>query len=101
VTPLHALAENAGFTVGNLATVQVEPLLELGRPAACLPYLMLGRAIAHEIGHLLLGGEHSAQGIMQAQWGTEQFEYAAGRSMVFTADQERALRSAVKTRNRQ
>jgi hypothetical protein len=100
VTPIHALVVNVGFTVGNLATVQLEPLLDRGRPTACPPYLMLGRAIAHEIGHLLLGREHSSQGIMQAQWSPDQFEPSAGNSMIFTPDQETKLRSAVKTDNK-
>ena len=99
VTPIHAFAENAGFTLGNLATVQLESLLDRGRPTACLPHLMLGRAIAHEIGHVLLGGEHSSQGIMRVRWGPEELEQSAGNSMVFTLDQERALRLAVKARN--
>jgi len=101
VTPIHALAENAGFTVGNLATVQWEPLLELGTPTGCFPHEMLGRAIAHEIGHALLGRKHSGGGIMQASWGISQLEPSASNSMLFTPDQERALQLAVKTRNRQ
>lgn len=42
---------------------------------------VLGNAIAHEIGHLLLGsGEHSRQGIMKAQWsGAERESLRSGR----------------------
>ncbi|HMD87165.1 MAG TPA: hypothetical protein VKO18_20950 [Terriglobia bacterium] len=97
----HADAEIGGFTLGNLATVQMEPLLEAGRPTACLPYQMLGRAIAHEFGHALLGPEHSSRGIMQARWGEGQLGFAAANDLVFAPDQEKALRLAVKGRNRQ
>jgi hypothetical protein len=97
---VYASGEVAGFTIGDLATVQLEPLLELQlqTPTECFLPLMLGRAIAHEFGHALLGPEHSSQGIMQALWGGEQLGLAAADAMVFTADQERALRLAVKAR---
>jgi hypothetical protein len=96
----HADAEIGGFTVGNLATVQMEPLLEAGRPTACLPYQMLGRAIAHEFGHALLGPGHSSRGIMQARWGEQALGFAAVNEIVFTPDQEKALQLAVEARNR-
>jgi len=101
VVRLYASAEGAGFAVGNLATVQLEPLLELQHqtPTECFLPLMLGRAIAHEFGHALLGTSHSSQGIMQALWDEERLGFAGCNAMVFTPDQTRALRSAVKTRN--
>jgi hypothetical protein len=100
-TRIHASAEIAGFTIGDYATVQLEPLLERRTATECFVPLMLGRAIAHEIGHALLGGGHSSQGIMQARWGPRQLEFTATNDMVFTPDQEKSLRLAVKTRTRQ
>lgn len=43
--------------------------------------LVLGNAIAHEVGHLLLGtGDHAHAGIMKAQWsGMEKVALAGGR----------------------
>jgi hypothetical protein len=99
--PIHATAETVGFTIGDLVTVQTEPLLDLRTQTERFLPLMLGRAIAHEIGHALLGGGHSSQGIMQAQWGPRQLEFAAANDMVFTPDQGRALRLAIKTRTGQ
>jgi hypothetical protein len=98
---IHASADATGFTIGDLATVQLEPLLNLPTPTEHIRNQMLGRAIAHEIGHALLGGGHSSQGIMQARWGGGQLELASANDMVFTPDQERALRLAIKTRTRQ
>jgi len=98
---IHASADVTGFTIGDLATVQTEPLLNLPTPTEHIRNQMLGRAIAHEIGHALLGGGHSSQGIMQARWGGGQLELASANDMVFTPDQERALRLAIKTRTRQ
>lgn len=97
----HAEAEIAGYTVGDLATVQMAPLLELARPPACFPYQALGLAIAHELGHALLGPAHSSQGIMKALWGKEQLDLKAAGEMVFTPVEIRALRLAVKARTRQ
>jgi hypothetical protein len=100
---IYASAEGAGFTLGNLATVQLEPLteLQLRTPTECFLPVMVGRAIAHEFGHALLGPGHSPQGIMQALWGGEKLGFAATSAMVFTPDQERTLQLAVKARNRQ
>ena len=59
---------------------------------------MLARAIAHEFGHVLLGPGHSSQGIMRACWGEDQWKVTAVNDMVFTPDQEKALRLAIKAR---
>ena len=99
--PIYASAKCAGFTVGNLATVILDPLLELRTTTGGSPALMLGRAIAHEFGHALLGAGHSSQGIMQALWDEDKVGVAAGNVMIFTSDQERVLRLAVMTLNRQ
>ncbi len=95
---IHAPADATGFTIGDLATVQLTPLLDLSAQTKCFLPLMLGRTIAHEIGHALLGGGHCSRGIMQARWGAGQLELASANDMVFTPDQVRALRLAVKTR---
>lgn len=38
---------------------------------ACDPGEMLGRVMAHEIGHLLLGPGHASRGIMSAAWASQ------------------------------
>jgi len=96
----HASALASGFTFGDFIIVQLEHLRELPVPAACFRDVMLGRVIAHEMGHALLGEAHSPQGIMQARWGEEQFDLKAVSQMLFSPDQARALRLAVKTRTR-
>jgi hypothetical protein len=96
---LPASAEIFGFTLGNLATVQVEPLQNIDATRVRFGYPMLARVIAHEFGHALLGPGHSSQGIMRARWGKEQWEWAAANNMVFTPDQQKALRLAVQARN--
>ena len=96
----HASAPASGFTFGDFIIVQLEHLRELPAPAACFRDVLLGRVIAHEMGHVLLGEAHSPQGIMQARWGEEQLDLKAISEMLFTPDQTRALRLAVQARTR-
>ena len=95
---VHALSEASGYAIGDLALVQMQYLQELPTPSEYFRDMMLGRVIAHEIGHALLGPEHSSQGIMQARWGGEQLLRAASE-LVFTPDQEKMLRLAVTARH--
>lgn len=54
---------------------------------------MLGSAMAHEIGHVLLEScEHSSVGIMKARWGTADIQTVAAGSLEFTEDQAGLLR---------
>ena len=54
---------------GVLMTVDMFPIRAVAERASSLAATLLGRAIAHEIGHLLLGsGEHPRIGLMRARW---------------------------------
>lgn len=53
---------------------------------------LLGHAMAHEIGHVLLGTiEHSPAGIMKARWSQADFQAAGLRFMTFTALQREEI----------
>ena len=95
---VHATSEASGYAIGDLALVQLQYLQKLPTASEYFRDMILGRVIAHEIGHALLGPEHSSQGIMQASWGDEQLLRAASE-LVFTPDQEKALRMAVTARH--
>ena len=59
----------------------------------------LGAAMAHEIGHVLLGStEHSAQGIMKGNWGPSEFRVIACRGLRFTPENAAALRAGAAER---
>jgi hypothetical protein len=61
--------------------------------------IILGCAIAHELGHLLLGGNsHSGSGIMQPRWESNQFRQLMIGSLVFTTEQSKLMREQVRTR---
>lgn len=60
---------DAGAKRGTLATVYMDRVTALARRLRADPGQMLGRAIAHEIAHLLLGTPgHSADGVMRERW---------------------------------
>jgi hypothetical protein len=64
------------------------------------PYQVLGCAMAHEIGHLLLGSQsHTATGLMRAQWSREDFRNAAQRSLRFSRRQAVQLQAQVEARS--
>jgi hypothetical protein len=75
---------------------RVKQLAEGGMVSHCQA---LGHAMAHEIGHLLLGtAEHTSRGIMRARWEREDLRDAARRCLVFDAQQAQRLRAEVRRR---
>jgi hypothetical protein len=60
---------------------------------------ILAYAMAHEIGHLLLGPDHhSRDGIMCAHWNQKSLEDVSQGQMFFTRDQTRLIRNEVQAR---
>ena len=63
--------------------------------------LMLGCAIAHEVGHLLLGpNSHSAAGIMQGEWEPKQFPLILRGGLLFTSQQSNLIQAEARRRMR-
>ena len=71
---------------GTLATVYADRINVLASRTGVNAATLLGRAIAHEIGHLLLGtARHSSAGLMRARWSDRELERPSrGRLDVFT-----------------
>jgi hypothetical protein len=85
-----------GFALGNLASVSIRRVNEEAAEFGVQPYEVLGPAIAHELGHLLLGRKgHSPTGIMRAHWRREDYERAPRGAFNFTAEQARSVRAEV------
>lgn len=57
---------------------------------------ILGDAMAHELGHLLLGTRHSSRGIMKALWTFQDLELASRGNLRFTPEQLAELQSTVR-----
>jgi hypothetical protein len=91
-TGLHE--DTLGFTTATLASVYSSRVMKLARSIdADQEYAtLLGDAIAHEIGHLLLGPYcHSETGIMQAHWAAESLRQGIRSLLHFTPEQESDL----------
>jgi hypothetical protein len=91
-----------GFSIAPaIATVYYGRALSVGNSdeAKYEVPVILGCAMAHEIGHLLLGPRaHTLTGIMQPQWKRTHLEQAMKGRLLFTADQ--ALRMRCKAASR-
>ena len=60
---------------------------------------ILGHAMAHEIGHLLLGpNRHSDRGIMRANWDRKTLQEAGRGQLLFTSIQAELIRAGVQAR---
>ncbi len=60
---------------------------------------VLSRAVAHEIGHLLLGSrEHARRGLMRALWSAADFRRNATLDWLFSPDEARTMRQTVARR---
>jgi hypothetical protein len=61
--------------IGALATVYVDRVMTVSSRAGVSAAILLGRALAHEIGHLLLGtADHSETGLMRALWSDRELQ---------------------------
>ena len=59
---------------GTLATIYMNHIEQLARDAGVSIEIVMARAMAHELGHLLLGtNAHSASGLMRPTWRPEEF----------------------------
>lgn len=61
--------------------------------------VILGRVIAHELGHLLLGkNAHSAAGLMQARWCARDLGLSRQAAMLFLPGEAKRIRAEVRAR---
>jgi hypothetical protein len=78
--------------IGTYSYVFEDKLNEIAGTTHIHASLLLGDAIAHEIGHLLKGSHsHSAAGIMSGRWSTRELEAAARGALWFTKEDEAAM----------
>jgi hypothetical protein len=82
----------------TLASVYYEYAVRLATSDKEVPTI-LGCAIAHEVGHLLLGrNSHSGGGIMHGEWGPKEFRLALMGGLLFTSQQSRLIRAETRRR---
>ncbi|HEY7617057.1 MAG TPA: hypothetical protein VH744_09660, partial [Terriglobales bacterium] len=74
---------------------------ELAHGQAANRVTVLGHAVAHEIGHILLHmAEHSHEGIMQTGWGRQAMERMASGRLNFSSEESQTIRGEVARRTR-
>jgi hypothetical protein len=87
-----ALVDPATGT-GVLATVYVDRVERLAKASGSDLGMLLGRAMAHEIGHLLMGGSaHAVRGLMRPRWTRAEVTRNVIADWRFDAPELRAIR---------
>jgi len=86
---------------GVLMTVDPELVLKIARGSGVDFATLLGRAIAHEIGHLLLGhSQHSRDGLMRAIWSQDEIRGIRTAGWQFSAAEGVQMRQGLAARSR-
>ena len=83
--------------IGSQADVFYTRIAAFRQSPAELP-TMLGYAMAHELGHLLLGtNSHSPTGLMRADWRTKDLTGMAQGGLVFNQEQAQRMKAKIST----
>ena len=86
---------------GVLMTIDVFPVRRVAGRASTSISMLLGRAVAHEIGHLLLGSaEHPRLGLMRALWSHDELRGLKPAHWGFSAREAARMRATVSGRSR-
>ncbi|HEX5411316.1 MAG TPA: hypothetical protein VFZ27_05595 [Terriglobia bacterium] len=81
----------------GIANVFYDRVMAVSRTRGPCGGTFLGDAIAHELGHLLLGPHHSREGIMKAPWTSKDLELASLCKLRFTSEQLAVLQQAARS----
>ncbi|MBI2680014.1 MAG: hypothetical protein HYX25_03280 [Candidatus Solibacter usitatus] len=98
----HATVSASDMALGSSGSVVhslvfLDRIEELARTSGST-VVILGHAMAHEIGHLLMGPAHSEIGLMRPRWDRGDIKTAARGRLRFTPAQTEALRARVAQR---
>jgi hypothetical protein len=82
--------------VGSLATVYADRVGVMAKSAGVNPAELLGAAIAHEIGHLLLGtNEHASRGLMRASWQATELRRSLASQWLLAGNEGERMRKGI------
>ena len=85
---------------GSLSTVYPDRITTMAETSGIDPGTHLGRVMAHEIGHLLLGTrEHARQGLMRARWSQPELHRHASEDWLFSDGDALRMRHGIRTRD--
>ena len=104
----HPAADTLGFALvdaasgrGSLATVYADRVNALAHGAGADIAVLLGRTIAHEVGHLLLGtNRHAPHGLMRASWAGADLRRNRATQWLFDGSEAEAMRCGIAGRFR-
>lgn len=86
---------------GVLMTVDLFPVRAVAARAGTNIATLLGRAIAHEVGHLLLGSaEHPRLGLMRALWSHDELRGVKPAHWGFSSREAAQMRQTLRGRSR-
>jgi hypothetical protein len=86
---------------GSLATVFADRVRLMAERAGVAAAELLGKTMAHEIGHLLLGtNEHAAQGLMRACWSSADLRRNRATEWLFVGREGEVMRKGIASRFR-
>ena len=86
---------------GVLMTVDLFRVSAIARNTSTGMPVLLGRAIAHEIGHLLLGSaEHARLGLMRALWSHDELRGLKPANWGFSSHEAAQMRQTLRGRLR-
>ena len=92
--PLGDSLIDQSLGIGVLATIYVERVEWLAQAADVPVTPLLARAIAHEIGHLLLGSSHhSISGLMRPVWRREELQHEQADDWTFNPADAKTIRA--------
>lgn len=84
---------------GSMATVYADRVAALARQAGVKPADVMDRAMAHEIGHLLLGtSAHADHGLMRPVWSAPELKRNRSLDWQFSPEEAMAMRRGLTTR---
>jgi hypothetical protein len=103
------LADSLGYSLvdvkegrGWLATIFVDRIDRVARGANASSTRLFGRAMAHEIGHLLLGvPTHADHGLMRGRWTAAQLHRDAPLDWLMSRSEATVMRQSLAAWNRQ
>jgi hypothetical protein len=106
--PAQAQPESLGYSLvdvqqrsGTLATILANRVESLATAAAFDSGVLLGRTIAHELAHLLIGTtEHSTHGLMRAHWDALEIERNLPKDWILSRDEGTRMRRGLVARAR-
>jgi len=84
---------DTGVATGTLATIFEDRVEQFAQDAGVAASTLLGRTMAHEIGHLLLGtNAHQPRGLMRASWPAKLLQRQFDSDWVFSPHEAERMR---------